>query len=228
MKKVIAIDGPSGSGKSTLAKMLASKLGVTYIDTGAMFRALGWHCHHIKLDLQDSQALKETLSNVDIEYAPKEGVLIKINGKDLTEKIREHEVSQMASSVSGLPEIRQFLLEFQRGLADEKICLMEGRDIGTVVFPEAFIKFFITASPEVRAKRRLDQLVEAGDTSFEFDQILADVIERDKADSERALAPLKQADDAILIDSSEMDLDSVLNKLSEKTLERANKLGLSL
>ena len=155
---VIAIDGPSGSGKSTIAKTLASELGILYIDTGAMFRALAFHAHNAGIDLHDEQAVTKSLENIKIEYQTEDNALIKINGIDLSKKIREHHVSKLASIISQIPSVRTFLLDFQRNLANSKVCVMEGRDIGTVVFPNAFLKFFITASIEVRAKRMLDQL----------------------------------------------------------------------
>ena len=158
---VIAIDGPSGSGKSTLAKLLAKNLDVLYIDTGAMYRALGLWAHRAGIAFSDHEKIDRELAKITLSYAPKTDVLIEIDDDDLTNAIREHEVSFFASEISQVPVVREFLLKIQRDLGREKICVMEGRDIGTVVFPDAFCKIFITAEVKVRAQRRLDQLISA-------------------------------------------------------------------
>ncbi len=225
---VIAIDGPSGSGKSTIAKKLAQRLGTLYIDTGAMFRALAYSAHSNNIDIHDESAMKEYISDIKIQYQTSDGALIKINGKDLSEEIREHHVSKLASIISGIPCVRQFLLDFQRDLAKDRPCVMEGRDIGTVVFPTAFIKFFVTASIEVRAKRRLDQLNENGENSVDLDQLIKDVKKRDEKDTSREVAPLKVADDAQLIDTSSMDIESVLTKLVDLVKKKASELNVAI
>ena len=226
--KVIALDGPSGSGKSTIAKELAKKLNVVYIDTGAMFRAIGLTAHGLGISFHEGPEFQQFLSTLILEYGVSSSVLIKANGSDLTSAIREHHVSELASQVSKIPSVRTFLLNFQRQLASSRTCVMEGRDIGTVVFPNAFCKVFMTASNDVRAKRRLDQLRQQGDHSITLEQILEDMIIRDERDASRDVAPLKQATDAFLLDTSALTFDQVLNSLVKMASERAQELGLSL
>lgn len=225
---VVAIDGPSGSGKSTVAKKLAQKLGLTYIDTGAMFRALAYICDQKKVEFKEGEQLTYFLKNIDFQYGQADGVLISIDGIDLTEKIRAHQVSKLASIISQLPSVRKYLLDFQRSLVQEKVCVMEGRDIGTVVFPHAFCKFFITASVEVRAQRRFEQLREAGQTDVELSQVISDVAKRDASDINREVAPLKKAEDAEYLDTSDLDLQQVVDDLSQKVIDRAAHFQLAL
>ena len=225
---VIAIDGPSGSGKSTIAKTLAERLGTLYIDTGAMFRALAYSADQAGVNIKEESSVNEFLNKIKLEYQTLDGALIKVDGIDLSEKIREHHVSKLASMISGIPSVRSYLLDFQRTLAKDHTCVMEGRDIGTVVFPNAFIKFFVTASIEVRAKRRLDQLNENGENSVELEQVIIDVKKRDEKDTSREVAPLKMADDATLVDTSNMDIEDVLSKLANDVNERASKLNIVL
>lgn len=227
-EKVIAIDGPSGSGKSTVAKDLAQHLGVLYIDTGAMFRALAYVCDQRKIEFVEGEKLTTFLNNIKLDYGISDSILIQVDGENLSEKIREHHVSKLASIISQLPSVRNFLLNFQRGLAKDRICVMEGRDIGTVVFPSAFSKFFITASAEVRATRRLNQLREKGDNSVTFDQIVEDVKKRDETDSNRAVAPLKKAEDAMLLDTSNLSLSDIISVLSREIKFRASHLGFEV
>jgi len=226
--KVIAIDGPSGSGKSTMAKKLASEIGVLYIDTGAMFRALAYWADKCNVEFKSGLEITNFLENLNIEYGKSEAILMSIDGEDLSDKIREHHVSKLASIISQIPEVRAYLLNFQRKLATEKVCVMEGRDIGTVVFPDSFCKFFITASVEIRSKRRLEQLQDAGDSSVTLDQVMNDVQKRDECDINREVAPLKQADDATLLDTSEMELSAVLSTLKNQTLEKVKAHGITL
>ncbi len=226
--KVIAIDGPSGSGKSTIARELAKSLNVLYIDTGAMFRALAYVCDQKRINLNQESDLINFLNSIKFEYGISEKVLIQIDNIDLSEKIREHHVSHLASVISQIPLIRNFLLDFQRKLAQDKICVMEGRDIGTVVFPNAFSKFFVTASAEIRAERRLNQLREKGDRSVTLEKIIEDVKKRDETDMNRAVAPLKKAEDAMLIDSTELSLDKIIEILSNEVRFRAGHLGFHL
>ncbi|MGZ3789543.1 MAG: (d)CMP kinase [Bacteriovorax sp.] len=226
--KVIAIDGPSGSGKSTIAKELARALGVLYIDTGAMFRALAFIANEKHIELSEGAALNQFLSSLKIEYGVSDSVLIKINNQDLTDKIREHHVSRLASVISQLPSVRKYLLDFQRALALDKVCVMEGRDIGTVVFPDSFCKFFVTASVDIRAERRLKQLRENGDHKVTLSQIAEDVRKRDETDSNRAFAPLKKAEDAILLDTSDLGMSDVINILANEVKFRAAHLGFNL
>lgn len=226
--KVIAIDGPSGSGKSTIAKELARTLNVLYIDTGAMFRALAYEAFEKKINLIEGPALREFLHSLNVEYGVSDSVLIRINGQDLSEKIREHHVSGLASIISQLSSVRKYLLDFQRSLALDKICVMEGRDIGTVVFPDSFSKFFITASVDIRAERRLKQLREGGDDKITLAQIAEDVRKRDESDMNRAVAPLKKADDAISLDTSTLTMKDIIHILSNEVKFRAAHLGFNL
>ncbi len=226
--QVIAIDGPSGSGKSTIAKELAKSLNILYIDTGAMFRALGYYADLHKIKLEEGSELREFLNSVKIEYGVSPTILIKIDNENLTEKIREHHVSKLASTISQLPSVRKFLLDFQRNLALNKICVMEGRDIGTVVFPKSFCKFFITASVDIRALRRLKQLQESGDQNVTIDQIKDDVRKRDETDMNRVVAPLKKAEDAMLLDTSHLNLEDIIKILSNEVKFRAAHHGFNV
>lgn len=228
LARVIAIDGPSGSGKSTVAKELARALNVLYIDTGAMFRALGYFADREGIQMIEGDILKSFLNSIRVDYGVSADVLIKINGEDLTEKIREHHVSKLASIISQLPSVRKYLLEFQRSLAENKICVMEGRDIGTVVFPNSFCKFFITASVDIRADRRLKQLQQNGDSSLTLEQIKDDVRKRDETDMNREVAPLKKAEDAMLLDTSELDISNIIKILSNEVKFRATHCGFNL
>lgn len=226
-KKVIAIDGPSGSGKSTLARKLAQQLQLIYIDTGAMFRALAYYADKKGVAFEEGEPMRNFLSGLKMQYGVSEDELILVNSENLTQKIREHQVSKLASIISQIPCVRQFLLNFQRQLADDDFCVMEGRDIGTVVFPEAFCKFYVTASLEVRSERRLEQLKEQGQ-NVSLDQVTKDVMKRDESDINRASAPLKQADDAVFLDTSGLDLDEVLERLKEDVRTKARALGHEL
>jgi cytidylate kinase len=226
--KVIAIDGPSGSGKSTVAKELARALGVLYIDTGAMFRALAYIADEKKIEMSEGPALQEFLNSLQMEYGVSDSVLIRINAQNLSDKIREHHVSKLASTISQLPSVRKYLLDYQRSLAMNNICVMEGRDIGTVVFPDSFCKFFITASVDIRADRRLKQLRQNGDEKVTLEQIKEDVRKRDETDTNRAFAPLKKADDAMLLDTSDLNMDAVINILANEVKFRAAHLGFKL
>jgi cytidylate kinase len=227
-EKVIAIDGPSGSGKSTIAKTLANELQVLYIDTGAMFRSIGFAASEAKIAFVEGEELNKFLENLKLEYFVNTSLSIKINGQELSEKIREHHVSHLASTISQLPSVRNFLLNFQRGLAKNQICVMEGRDIGTVVFPQSFCKFFITASPEIRAQRRLDQLKENGEKNISLEKVISDVKQRDELDMNRPVAPLKKSEDAMLVDTSNLSRSDVVNILVNEVKFRAAHLNLKL
>jgi cytidylate kinase len=226
--RVLAIDGPSGSGKSTIAKLIAEALNIVYVDTGAMFRALGLVCQAQNIAFEEGASLTKFLSTVKLKYATSTDNLVEVNGKNLTEDIRMHHVSDLASLVSKLPSVRTFLLDFQRDLAKENTCVMEGRDIGTVVFPDAFCKIYLTAKVEERAKRRFGQLKKKGTLKFSLDEILTDVKERDERDSSREFAPLKMADDAILVDSSNSTVEEVIEHISSIVQKRAQDLGFKL
>lgn len=219
---VVAIDGPSGSGKSSVAKALATKLNLLYIDTGAMFRAiaLSANLNNIKLD---DNSLSKYLDGIDIKYGESANSLISVNGNDLTDKIREHHVSKLASIVSQFPSVRNFLLDFQRSLVSDRYCVMEGRDIGSVVFPDAFIKFFVTASLEVRSERRFHELKKKGE-EVSLEKVMADQKLRDETDTNRKVAPLVQAEDAIFVDTGKMTLTEVVEHLSDLVLKRKNNL----
>lgn len=210
MKKVIAIDGPSGAGKSTIAKELARRLGFNYLDTGALYRAvaLGFREKGIESEASDDD-LKKALSNMKIKFA--DGRVF-LDGKDISEEIRLPEIGNISSIFSARKVVREFLYGIQRSAAAENNLVAEGRDMATVVFPDAWKKFYVDASDEERAKRRYLQLKEKG---IEVNKAEAekDVIERDKRDSSREISPLKRADDAIFIDTSNMSIDAVLENM---------------
>lgn len=210
----IAIDGPSGAGKSTLAKRLAEALGYLYVDTGAIYRTVGLQAFRTGANPSDPAAVIPLLQDIQIRLAYGEDGLqhMYLNGEDVTAEIRRHEISAYASGVSAIPEVRAFLLEQQRGLAEEHDVVMDGRDIGTVVLPDADVKIFLTAAPEARARRRWLELKERGQETA-FETVLHDVLERDERDTSRAAAPLRQAEDAVLADTTEKDLEQSLTLL---------------
>ena len=195
----VAIDGPAGAGKSTLARRLAADFGYIYVDTGAMFRTIGLYALRAGKDPKDNEAVNALLPNITLEFAFIEGEQhIYLNGEDVSTAIRTEEVGMAASAVGANPAVRAFLLEMQRDMAKTQNILMDGRDIGTVVLPNATVKIFLTASPEARATRRWKEYQQKGiDTPYE--DVLADVKQRDYQDTHRAAAPLKQADDAVLL-----------------------------
>ena len=208
----IAIDGPSGVGKSTIAKALAAKLGYIYIDTGAMFRGIGVYAIDNGLDIENESDISKAAATIDerIEYINGEQHVF-VNGKDVTERLRTEDVSKAASVVSRYQQVRDKVLELERKLAKTENAIMDGRDIGTVVLPDAAVKLFIIARPEVQAERRYRQLEKSGklgDATYE--SILKDIKERDYRDSHREIAPLKKADDAVEIDTSDMEKEEVL------------------
>ncbi|MBI5328423.1 MAG: (d)CMP kinase [Deltaproteobacteria bacterium] len=217
---IIAIDGPAGSGKSTLAKLLAKELAYTYIDTGAMYRAVALKMHELVIDIEDTNVLKDFCSKINLCFENKNGInRISIDGDDYSEKIRTSFVSQLSSKVSSKKAVRDAMVRLQRLLAAKGSVIMEGRDIGTVVFPDADIKFYIDASPEVRGKRRHSELQEKGqDVSLE--KIIEDEKKRDLMDSTREHAPLKKADDAVYIDTSDMTIREVVAKMLEIIKQR--------
>ena len=203
----VAIDGPSGAGKSTLAKRLAKELGYVYVDTGAMYRSIGLYTLRCGQDPADAAAVEALLPQVSLRLALIDGAQhIYLNGEDVSQAIRAENVGMAASAVAVHPAVRAFLLEQQRGLARTQNVLMDGRDIGTVVLPNATVKVFLTASAESRAQRRWNELREKG-SSDDYDTVLADIRRRDYQDSHRAAAPLRQAADAVLLDTSELDLE---------------------
>lgn len=209
----IAIDGPAGAGKSTIAKLVAKEKGFTYVDTGAMYRALALHFLDRGIDPADKEAITKACIGTEIAIKYPNGVQnVYLNGTNVTERIREEQVGNMASKTSALPVVRTKLLELQREYARTNHVVMDGRDIGTCVLPDADVKVYLTASVETRAKRRYDELVEKG-VSCDLEEIAKDIRERDERDMTREIAPLKQADDAVLVDSSHMTIEEVVETI---------------
>ena len=204
----VAIDGPSGAGKSTLAKRLAQELGFLYVDTGAIYRTVGLAVRRRGIDPVDEAGVAALLPELSISMRYGEDGLqhMFLSGEDVTGAIRENEISAYASKAASLPAVRDFLLEMQRRTAREHDVIMDGRDIGTVVLPQADLKIFLTAAPEARAQRRYRELLARGQQA-EFDQVLAEVVERDRRDTERETAPLRLAEDAVTADTTALDLE---------------------
>lgn len=216
----IAIDGPSGSGKSTLAKAVARELGIIYVDTGALYRTVGYHVYLNGKDPHNAQEVGALLDGIHIELKYENGSQrVILNGEDLGDKIRMPEMSMYASAVSTLPVVREFLLEMQKSLARENSVVMDGRDIGTVIIPDADLKIFLTASNETRAKRRTLELLSKG-VDAKYEDVLADMIERDKQDKNRDIAPAVPALDAIIFDNSEMSVEESLKEIVRLVNER--------
>ena len=208
MTRSIAIDGPSGAGKSTLARRLAQELGFLYVDTGAIYRTVGLAARRRGIDPADAAAVTALLPGLEIAMGYGEDGLqhMTLNGEDVTQAIRENEISAYASKAAAIPAVRDFLLEMQRRAAREHDVIMDGRDIGTVVLPQADLKIYLTATAEARAERRCKELLERGQQA-DLEQVLAEVIERDRRDTEREIAPLRRADDAVTADTTELDLE---------------------
>lgn len=203
----VAVDGPVGAGKSSIARAAAKSLGFIYVDTGALYRAVGLYCRRGGADLSSREEISAMLPGIHPEIRLIDGVQhIWLNGEDVSEEIRLPEISMAASAVSSVPAVRAALLDMQRKLARENNVIMDGRDIGTVVLPDARVKIFLTAAPEIRAKRRYDELCAKG-VQTTFEEVLADLNKRDYDDSHRETAPLKQAEDAVLADTSGLDFD---------------------
>ena len=203
----VAIDGPAGAGKSTLARRLAAELGYIYVDTGAMYRAIGLYALRAGKDPKDNAAVDALLPEIELRLASIAGEQhIYLKDEDVSTAIRTEAAGMAASAVGANPAVRAFLLDLQRSMAKKQDVLMDGRDIGTVVLPDAQVKIFLTASPEIRAKRRYDELCAKG-VQATFEEVLADLNKRDYDDSHRAVAPLKQADDAVLADTSGLDFE---------------------
>ncbi|MBQ1690821.1 MAG: (d)CMP kinase [Firmicutes bacterium] len=203
----IAIDGPSGAGKSTVAKLVASRLGIEYVDTGAMYRAIGLKMLRLGLEMEENDELQKMLDETDVDF---EKERIYLDGEDVSDLIRTQEISKAASDCSAFRIVREKLVELQRAMGDRKSIIMDGRDIGTVVLKDSKQKFYLTATAEERAMRRYLELREKG-TSEGYEQVLEDVIKRDYNDSHRDVSPLRQAEDAVLIDSTNMTIDEVVN-----------------
>ena len=205
----IAIDGPAGAGKSTIARMAAEKLGFLYVDTGAMYRAIALGLIRTGCDPENNEELEAALEGMDVSLKYIEGEQrILLNGEDVSSLIRTPQVSQMASVSSAKAQVRDKLLQLQRNIASENDCIMDGRDIGTRILPDAGLKIFLTASAEVRARRRFLQDKEQG-LEADYDQILQSIVERDRRDTQREVSPLRQAENAVYVDSSDMDIDEV-------------------
>ena len=217
----IAIDGPSGAGKSTVAKAVAKRLGIIYVDTGALYRTVGFYVRSKNTDPKDAAAVEALLPEIEVELKYENGTqIVCLNGENLGDRIRTPEMSMYASAVSAIPAVRAFLLETQRRIARENSVIMDGRDIGTVILPDADVKIFLTASDECRATRRRDELVAKGiETTYE--EVLADMRKRDSDDRNRAVAPAVAAPDATVLDNSWMTpeecTDAVIKLVKEKT-----------
>lgn len=215
MPYAIAIDGPAGAGKSTIAKILAKDLNLIYVDTGALYRALGYGMLTRGIDPADEERVVAALEGFQVALAHRQGEQrVLLCGEDISDRIRTPEVSMAASRVSAIPAVRAFLLQLQRDMAASQSVVMDGRDIGTVILPQAEVKIFLTASPESRAQRRFLELQEKGIPTT-FDEVLADMNKRDYEDSHRASAPLRQAEDAVLADTSELTLEQSVALLKD-------------
>lgn len=223
---VVAIDGPSGSGKSSVAKEVAKRLSLVYIDTGAMYRGLALTAKNLNIPFVEGESLTQFLQGIRLDYiGGKDGKLIVVNDVDLTELIRQNEVSKLASQFSQLPSVRNYLLNFQRELAKSKTLIMEGRDIGSIVFPKAFLKIFLTASDEIRAKRRFKELQEKGQNPPSEQIILKEIKERDSLDSQRSQAPLIQAPDAVRIETDTYNFNEVVDKICDLVTLKTKELS---
>ncbi len=216
----IAIDGPSGAGKSTIARRAAERLGYIYIDTGALYRTVGVNALRKKVDMTSDDAIASILPETKVEMKFIDGEQrMFLCGEDVSKEIRLPEASMAASRVSAVPAVRAFLFDLQRDIAAKNNCLMDGRDIGTVVLPNAQVKIFLTASPERRAERRYKELCEKGIESS-YDDVLADIIKRDYNDSHREIAPLKPAEDSVLVDTSNIGLSESIEKIIQIIKEK--------
>lgn len=223
MSIAIAIDGPAGAGKSTIAKAAAKKLGYIYVDTGAMYRAIGLYTLRSGVSVTDTDEVTSLLGQIKLSLARNEQgeQLVILNGEDVSGLIRTEEVSMAASKVSAVPKVREFLLSLQRDMAESNNIIMDGRDIGTVVLPDAKVKIFLTASAEIRARRRYDELIAKGQEA-DYETVLRDVKQRDENDMNRPIAPLKPAEDSILVDTSDIDLESSIALLIKTIKENSN------
>lgn len=223
MSIAIAIDGPAGAGKSTISKFAAKELGFIYIDTGALYRTVGLAATRAGVEPVEGKEVDELLSKITVEltFNDKGEQVVLLDKEDVSGLIRTPEASMTASKISAIPSVRAYLLDLQRNMAKTNNVIMDGRDIGTVVLPDAEVKIFLTAAPEARAKRRYDELVEKG-MDVKYEDILEDVKTRDYNDSHRDIAPLKQADDAILADTTEIDLEGSIDLIINIIKEHSN------
>lgn len=220
----IAIDGPAGAGKSTLARQAAQRLGFLYVDTGAIYRTVALKALESSADPADPEQVVPLLDglNVKMDHGPDGGQRMFLDGKDVSDAIRQHRVSGAASQVAAIPQVREFLLDFQRRQAREHNVIMDGRDIGTVVLPNADVKIFLTAAPEARARRRARELELRGEQA-DYETILHDIIRRDEQDRNRPVAPLRQAEDAVLVDTTQLNLEESLEALLAAIKERTGR-----
>lgn len=219
----VAVDGPAGAGKSSVSRLAAKSLGFVYVDTGALYRAVGVNALRKNVDTRDKQAVAATLGDVKVDLVFEDGEQkVLLNGEDVSKEIRTPPASMAASDVSAVPEVRAFLFDLQRDIAKRTSCIMDGRDIGTVVLPDAQVKIFLTASPEERAKRRCLELEQKG-TPQKYEDVLAEINERDYNDSHREIAPLKPAEDSVLVDTTSLTIEeavaSIINTVKEKTAD---------
>ena len=209
----VAIDGPAGAGKSTVSRAAAKAVGFIYVDTGALYRAVGVNALRSGIDTKDKKAVAESLKGISVDLVFENGEQkVLLNGENVSVEIRTPPASMAASDVSAVPEVRAFLFDLQRDIAARNNCVMDGRDIGTVVLPDARVKIFLTASPEERAMRRYKELIEKG-TQVEYKEVLEDLIQRDYNDSHREIAPLKPAEDSVLLDTTGMNLEESVNEI---------------
>ena len=220
----IAIDGPSGSGKSTISKIIAKKMGFINVDTGALYRTIAYFFLENKINYKEKSEVLKNLNNISVSLKNENfSQTIFLNGVDVTQKIRTNEISMLSSEISVIPEVRQFLLKLQRDIAEKNNIVIDGRDIGTVVLPNADVKIFLTADPKVRAKRRYNQLISKGQSTT-FDEILELINKRDYNDIHRKISPLKKANDAILVDNSNLNQQDTVYKLIEIIKKKGIKI----
>ena len=211
----VAIDGPGGAGKSTVSKAVAAKLGIVYVDTGALYRTIGLYVRRAEVDPKDAVAVEKCLKDINIEIRYENGKqCVYLNGVDNGDAIRTPEMSMYASAVSAIPAVRAFLLDTQRDIARKNSVIMDGRDIGTVILPDADVKIFLTASEECRARRRYDELVARGQ-NVRFEDVLAEMNQRDNQDKGREVAPAVAAEDATLLDNTDMTFEQTVDKVIE-------------
>ena len=209
----IALDGPSGSGKSVMAKAVAKRLNILYVDTGALYRAIGLYMFRNDIDISDAEAVVAKLADIDLKISQtEEGQVVFLNGENVNGDIRLPEISMYASKVSAIPRVREFLLDIQRNTAKTNNVIMDGRDIGTVIFPDAEVKIFLYANDEVRAKRRYLELQEKG-IATTYEEVLSDMQKRDENDRTRAVAPCLPAEDAVMLDNSSLNIDETMSAI---------------
>ena len=221
----IAIDGPGGAGKSTISRQLAKELGYVYVDTGALYRAVGLYCVQKGINTKEEAAVAAVLNEVSLSLTFFDGEQhVILNGEDVSKAIRLPEISMAASAVSAIPAVRAFLFQLQKDIAKKSNCIMDGRDIGTVVLPEAQVKIFLTAAPEDRAMRRFEEL-KMKEISADYETVLAELVERDRQDTSRAAAPLKPAPDAVLVDTTGNCFETSVGILKEIILKNINREG---